>query len=307
MFAGSCIETTGVTIGNFVKSSIHKYLDLEPKFTYVRGMNKNETLYKYRDWANTYNQRMIVESELYFSSAFNFNDPYDLQLPILFKRGIPFQPKLFMLQFEEKLGKRPTEDELDRAAKIHESYIHENPQILEQEMKRMQDSLANIESKIGVLSLSKVNNCTLMWGHYANSHKGFCVGLDFQKLSHFIKKNFGGHKAILDVIYEDKMPRVGFNASIDELMEYSRIRYSTKFIDWAYEREVRILLNEMANMPLKIPPEIFTEIIFGYKMDADQKKEIMLICEKLYSDISFFDTELSEEFKMNIVSIENSH
>jgi hypothetical protein len=49
-----------------------------------------KTLYKFRDWSNEYNRRLLVESELYFSNNYTFNDPFDLQLPIIFSGIIPF-------------------------------------------------------------------------------------------------------------------------------------------------------------------------------------------------------------------------
>jgi hypothetical protein len=37
---------------------------------------------------------------------------------------------------------------------------------------------ANMDAKLGVLSLSRRWNSSLMWAHYSSSHAGFCVGFD---------------------------------------------------------------------------------------------------------------------------------
>lgn len=37
----------------------------------------------------------------------------------------------------------------------------------------------------GILSLSAVRDQTLMWSHYADGHRGFCIGFNSQKLLRF--------------------------------------------------------------------------------------------------------------------------
>ena len=38
--------------------------------------------------------------------------------------------------------------------------------------------VAEIDAKLGVLSLSRRWDSSLMWSHYTSSHTGFCVGFD---------------------------------------------------------------------------------------------------------------------------------
>ena len=44
------------------------------------------------------------------------------------------------------------------------------------------DTLIDSTIKRGVLSLSKSYNHQLLWSHYADSHKGYCVGYDVSVL-----------------------------------------------------------------------------------------------------------------------------
>lgn len=38
------------------------------------------------------------------------------------------------------------------------------------------------DNKLGILSLSKSYHDELLWAHYADSHKGFCIEYDLEKL-----------------------------------------------------------------------------------------------------------------------------
>jgi len=39
-----------------------------------------------------------------------------------------------------------------------------------------------MSKKIGIFSLSKKYDDELLWAHYANSHKGFCIEYDLEIL-----------------------------------------------------------------------------------------------------------------------------
>lgn len=41
--------------------------------------------------------------------------------------------------------------------------------------RQVEDEINNLKS-FGVVSFSKRNDSILMWSHYADSHKGFCIG-----------------------------------------------------------------------------------------------------------------------------------
>ncbi len=48
--------------------------------------NKKEspaTLYKFRDWNNSYHRKMLSNNELFFANNKAFDDPYDFDLPLL--------------------------------------------------------------------------------------------------------------------------------------------------------------------------------------------------------------------------------
>ena len=71
------------------------------------------------------------------------------------------------------------------------------------------DAYAKLNSKIGILSLSKRWDSILMWAHYTDAHKGLCIGFDSNEP---FFKNFKSiaseSKIFLPVIYADERTRI---------------------------------------------------------------------------------------------------
>ncbi len=271
-------------------------------------MNKKEfpeTLYKFRDWSNEYNRRLLVESELYFSNHNSFNDPFDLLLPVLISGEPPFDRDQFIEVAKEKLGRLPTEEEIRTVKERYPQLVKDNPDIIEDGKKEFEIKIQEIENRLGVFCLSEKSDSSLMWGHYSKSHQGFCVGLDYAKLDKYINETFPKRGRLFKVNYETNIPIVEFSAEWNEIYQYCISRCYTKFRRWSYENEVRIIVDHMANKAHKIPKDIFKEVIFGYKMNETQKKEVRILCDNLYPEIKYFKSEPnSDKFEMKITQIE---
>ena len=84
-------------------------------------------------------------------------------------------------------------------------------QIVDDAMGKMQESLINMAKKmaefighnIGITCFSETHDNPLMWSHYTNKHKGFCVEYDIDML---IKNNPKTAGQLLPVIYLDTRP-----------------------------------------------------------------------------------------------------
>lgn len=93
------------------------------------------------------------------------------------------------------------------------------------------------DTKLGIFSLSKRYDDELLWAHYANSHKGFCIEYDLGFLLSKQKHRF------FDIQYSDKIPNLDFpklfdqnnlDVSIKRMLGYKSQR-------WEYEQELRII------------------------------------------------------------------
>lgn len=266
--------------------------------------NKPKTLYKFRDWSNEYHRRMLMKKELFFSNSYSFNDPFDLHLPLLYSKK-----SLTDFDFFYNLKK----EDLDRLELDHESlksewmkHVEANPEMAipsESIVNKFKKEIQNEEDKLGVYCLSKTNNSNLMWGHYSDSHRGFCVGLDHLKLLNHLTTEFENNECSFhEVDYKSEIPTYEFNNR--NKREYVIKRQTTKFSDWSYENEVRIILENSVNKTQQLPANTFSEIIFGYKMDDFHREEITLISNILFPKIKFFEAKPSmKKFEMEITPI----
>lgn len=95
------------------------------------------------------------------------------------------------------------------------------------ELKRMRDDLS---PKAGIICLSETWKQPLMWGHYADAHRGVCLGFNVR----------AGHYQ--DIRYHKERPTLKSfgKASVSELTEQDKIEIAhRKFEQWSYEREWR--------------------------------------------------------------------
>jgi hypothetical protein len=97
--------------------------------------------------------------------------------------------------------------------------------------KRFRDSL---NSTTGLLSFSADWTNPVIWSHYANRHRGICLGFDLSR------------SAVQTVVYEDQRLRMALpddkdpdSIPIDVQEKLSR----TKARDWQYERELRVFVD----------------------------------------------------------------
>ena len=84
---------------------------------------------------------------------------------------------------------------------------------------------------IGVCCFSRINDSILMWAHYANSHRGFCLEFNTDNAN-----LTGVHP--LDVIYTEKLIKLNFHNSADDAI--SNMIF-TKSLSWQYEEELRCI------------------------------------------------------------------
>lgn len=157
---------------------------------------------------------------------------------------------------------------------------------------RIEDVKSNVESLIkrresmGIFSLSKSYNDELLWAYYANSHKGFCIGYDFNKL---INNNDRDSRFHFEVNYSDKPPEL----EISDFSKNNSVLFkmgAMKSKRWEHEQEVRIITNKVGVQPYDY--KALKQIFFGLRMSDDDKKKIM---DKLKGrNIDFYQMQLIE-------------
>ena len=130
----------------------------------------------------------------------------------------------------------------------------------------------------------------LMWAHYADSHKGFCVEYDIPTPD---EHNINLLQNLFPVIYSDERVSV-LNECLADLTcptvteETMTAIYKygllTKSIDWYYQNEWRLIsLDDMLSKGNGYNCSFFpiSKVFVGAKMPEDKRVEIIKICNDL--------------------------
>lgn len=227
-------------------------------------------LYKYISWNNEHHKRIIKNGEIYFASPDKFNDPFDCAVPIRFDlmSSDAFAKAIRLVHPEYGNGISgmfaKIYKDLDEAAKI---------EILNSFRKHQYDY---INENTGLFCMTDKKDDILMWSHYANCHKGICVGFDVALLLEYfvqICTNNGLRIACFQVDYVRDFPVLIPRKIIDD--DIVRIPFYTKAIDWSHEREYRFILLNATNVALKLDLGIIKEIILGCKIEDATVQDVL--------------------------------
>ena len=101
-------------------------------------------VYKYRQF-DEFADKIILDSELFFSTCNNFNDPFDCNLEY-------------------------NDDEID-------NNISDNS-LRDLDKRQIKDTIEKMKNTVGILSMSKNYKNILMWSHYSKNHEGLCFGFE---------------------------------------------------------------------------------------------------------------------------------
>jgi hypothetical protein len=204
--------------------------------------------YKYRKGSEQ--DISALESDYFWASDFNnLNDPCEA---ISDKESFKVELELISKFFS---GTNPvTRDALDK--------VYNNL-----------DQVQNRITEAGIFSLSKICNNDLLWAHYSNSHKGFCIEYDLDVLTK--NKKYDCH--LIDVLYSDDPPKIDVldlvNIKKNGFAYFLQKLIGTKAKSWSYEQEVRTITNKSGKQFYDF--RAVKGIYFGLKMPDEDKQHIM--------------------------------
>jgi hypothetical protein len=154
-----------------------------------------------------------------------------------------------------------------------------------------------------VCSLSEVRDDILMWGHYTDSHKGFCLEFDFSQTDP--ERQHQLSSMCFRVDYRDDYPSESNYHPDYPGAELPMRCVITKSRHWAYEKEWRIVAHTGepgdSAAELQFYRRTLMGIIFGYRMSNADKKLIRSVASE-YKDTRYYQAvKHSKEFRLNIV------
>ena len=140
-----------------------------------------------------------------------------------------------------------------------------------------------MSKKYGLLCFSESLNEPLLWGYYADKHKGIAIGFDILK-----------RDEILDVVYDADPIRKQFDLTNDPrineklFLDLAKIKYQ----EWHYEKEYRVLVK------LEECTKIDGHYFIQFK-DRLKVKEIVLGCN--YDNNKEYVIELAEQLDAKVI------
>ena len=189
--------------------------------------------------------------------------------------------------------------------------------IVDEAMEKMQKALADLSTKIaeyvdlniGVSCFSETHDHALMWGHYSNRHKGFCIEYDMDVL---IKKNPKIAGQLIPVIYSDMRPIFDKNmiSSFDikngklQAAEYAN-KYFTKTLVtkskiWRYEKEWRIISKVSEGREINF--DCVSSIYLGAKASSELIEFMKELCFKRKINLYQYSIDI-KTYKINLATI----
>jgi hypothetical protein len=212
-------------------------------------------LYHYYSY-NEHTESIFTKNKVYFQSPREFNDPFDTKCKYVFE-GSEQEKKSFLLNLQSENPERISAEITD--------YVLSHPNGEKEFLGRM-DYLDPIRRNVGIYCLTAKNNSILMWSHYADSHKGFCI--KFSTTNNFFVKAF-------KIYYTDQLPVN--NILSPNTVNQTEKEFLSKADDWAYEEEYRIIESRGAGT-YPFPDNALTGVIFGCRMESQYKNQIIQWC-----------------------------
>lgn len=236
----------------------------------------------------------LSKREVWFSDLEKFNDPFEgeYKLESEFKnvanlisafRGVLISYNQFenLVKFENKIkdhvNNEWTQEEID-------AFIN----VLDSEMTEHIEAAKKVSASCFIQKRNDLEPLTnnLMWSHYADGLRGFCLKFDHERLRRdFSLMNDGVYLASSDVKYSTEVPTVNSVKYFSEyfIEEFPGINLAAKVFmfnllssksdDWSYENEIRFFSGRVG--ALSYSPDALVELIIGEKMDEPQQQKLI--------------------------------
>lgn len=244
-------------------------------------------LYRYRA-LNQFSLSELVHGEFYFSSPSNFNDPFDCKNMFCFDGATDDHWRMFLDRFLQHnnphISAEQRRIQIDALIATGE---HRNREKIALQQNSWGEILTNINNGLGVVCLSSKRDDILMWSHYGDCHKGFCLAFNAAAL----QANFYWEK----VTYKKNYPTFG-EFVMSDFNEISRSFLFTKSGHWRYESEYRLLVEPQKRMDkpgerlFQFPPNALVGVIFGCQMPEKERQTVHEIVARRWPKATFSET-----------------
>lgn len=231
-----------------------------------------KTIYKIRDWNDSFHKTIITEQVIWFASPKTLNDPFDIRIPMKIDLS-EIEHQEFQVRLRESfILKNPnsniSEEELSILCKNKLIEIKKDPKSYFQ--KNYIDMREGpTYDPAGVFSCTTNELNIRMWKEYGNNHKGFAVGFDTFEL-------FKTIQFLYDLVeYNDEIPLHSF---IQKKPDFDFRDFFLKSTKWNYEQEFRFFyvpFEKESDRAKKYTRECVREILLGAEFSESNKFEFI--------------------------------
>lgn len=235
----------------------------------------------------------LEKSEFYFATPTNFNDPFDCKNLFTFEGSDDNDWRSFFdMQLQHQEPHLSLQERRRKLEKIVRDGMYKDSDTRKEQLRIWGKTLEEESNKLGIVCLSQKPDDILMWSHYSDKHRGFCLKFDKK----IIEKKF----YCRDVKYCPIYPTFTEYIAQSRNKKLHETFLLTKSIHWKYEEEYR-LINDPSSRPdipgerqYKYPEEALVGIIWGCQMLERNKKMIEFILNKRKHSLDFFEAKKSE-------------
>jgi hypothetical protein len=235
-------------------------------------------VFKYRDLGPR-TMEIFEKASLWFATAQSFNDPFDCNLSETYTHTLS--------EYQSYLDTQPfTPTERIAVEKLS----HTRPDEVRNICIKARNGAVNSR---GILALASINDNILLWSHYTRDHTGLVLGFDMTLDPEFFLTPY-------TVKYEDSYAELNYFRNREETITRN---ISTKSLDWAYEKEIRIV--KQSSQAWEFKRECLREIYFGCKASATDIAKVRDLCSSnSLSHVQFFKGEMVHgKFALNFLEL----
>ena len=238
-------------------------------------------LYRYRP-GNSRDIDSIRQDTIWLSTLKEYNDPFEIRAYIDFEGVVDS-----FLRMDPKTVEHMRLHHIDKNHPLYKKCIND----IKARGQKLQDELSMKQLRVFTACFCENKSSLLMWAHYANAHKGFCIGYNFKD----IVGKFGTN--IVPVIYSQDYSVIRSYETFVDYDEFFLNAWRSKSEEWSYEKEWRLAGEYRINEPYQkgqvtsmIKPSC---IYMGVNIDAAVKHQLIEICKE--REIKLYQMHLSEK------------
>ena len=282
---------------------------MQKKFSKL--VDKQDCLFRYRAY-NDETLSALMKNRLYFSRPSFFNDPYDNLIYVNSEMVVREIIGNILTGMDSYLESRKSFENL--AFKIVEFMWHRDELkdcLLKERIKQLYAALDTVRMKIKentkVICFAEEYDSMLMWSHYADYHKGFCLvyrKMDIENAKrynnaekeinnkmvlskvNYVEQQLDMTNDVLEYIRNNMFENMGDVPQGDSSIGSKNIRQviTEKSKDWAYEKEWR-LIPRVPKIEIESPLAYIerkpTAVIIGSQCFREKREKLINLCESI--------------------------